>query len=75
MKFVLSMILCSGLANSCLEPLPITDVYYDDWQSCIVAGYEESIKKSNEVDTTDFNQYRLFLKFICQESEVGGISA
>ncbi|QPZ53659.1 hypothetical protein HTVC203P_gp35 [Pelagibacter phage HTVC203P] len=75
MKFVLSMILCSGLANSCLDPLPITDVYYDDWQSCIVAGYEESIKKSNEVDTTDFNQYRLFLKFICQESEVGGISA
>ena len=75
MKFVLSMILCSGLANSCLEPLPITDVYYDDWQSCIVAGYEESIKKSNEVDTTDFNQYKLFLKFICQESEVGGISA
>ena len=75
MKFALSMILCSGLANSCLDPLPITDVYYDDWQSCIVAGYEESIKRSNEVDTTDFNQYRLFLKFICHESEVGGISA
>ena len=69
------MILCSGLANSCLDPLPITNVYYDDWQSCIVAGYEESIKKSNEVDATDFNQYRLFLKSICQESEVGGISA
>jgi len=75
MKFVLSMILCSGLANSCLEPVKVNDVYYDDWQSCIIAGYEESIIKSNEVDATDFNQYRLFLKFICQESEVGGISA
>jgi hypothetical protein len=75
MKFALSMILCSGLANSCLDPLPMTDVYYDDWQSCIVAGYEESIIKSKEIDATDFNQYRLFLKFICQESEVGGISA
>ena len=53
----------------------MTDVYYDDWQSCIVAGYEQSIIKSKEFYPTDFNEYKLFLKFYCQESKVGGISA
>jgi hypothetical protein len=75
MKFVLTMILCSSISNSCMDPVKMTDVYYDDWQSCIVAGYEQSIIKSKEFYPTDFNEYKLFLKFYCQESKVGGISA
>ena len=75
MKFVLTMILCSSISNSCMDPVRITDIYYDDWQSCIVGGYEQSIKQSKEFDQAAYNEYKLFLKFYCQESKVGGISA
>ena len=75
MKFFLSMILCSGVAGSCLEPFPMTDKFYDNWQSCIIAGNEESIKKIKELNTEDFNQFKFFIKFYCQEVEVEKINA
>ena len=56
MKFVLSMILCSGVAGSCLEPFSMTDKFYNDWQSCMIAGNQESIKKIQELNSEDFNQ-------------------
>ena len=45
MKYILSMILCSGVATSCLEPIPLEDRLYDDVYSCMIAGYKESSSK------------------------------
>ena len=75
MKFVLSMILCSGVAGSCLEPFSMTDKFYNDWQSCMIAGNQESIKKIQELNSEDFNQYKFFIKFYCQEVKIGETGA
>ena len=75
MKFVLSMILCSGVAGSCLEPFPMTDKFYDNWQSCMIAGNEESIKKIKELNPEDFNQYKFYIRFYCQEEQASKINA
>ena len=75
MKFVLSMILCSGVAGSCLEPFSITDKIYNDWQSCMIAGNKESIKKIKESSSEDFNQYKFFIRFYCQEEQASKTNA
>ena len=51
MKFILSLIICSQVAGTCLEPYqwPTTfDTQYD----CMVFGYEESLKKIQDNITT-----------------------
>ena len=67
MKFILSMILCSGVATSCLEPVPLDDRLYDDIYSCMVGGYSESISKIKEIGADDVNEYEIYIKFYCKE--------
>ena len=75
MKFVLSMILCSGVATSCLEPVPLEDRLYDDVYSCMVAGYKESSSKIIEIGPDDVNEYEIYIKFYCKEYLVEGVNA
>ena len=75
MKFILSMILCSGVATSCLEPIPLDDRLYDDVYSCMIAGYNESISKIKEIGADEVNEYEIYIKFYCKEYLVEGINA
>ena len=64
MKFVLSMILCSSVSGTCLEPYRMTS-QYDDLYSCLQGGYSESIIKTENIANADdhfgtFINYRLF---------------
>ena len=48
---------------------------YDDLYSCLQAGYAESITKTEEIGQIDINEYKIFIKFFCKETEVEGINA
>ena len=66
MKFVLSMILCSSVNGTCLEPYPMPD-QYDDLYSCLIGGYTKSIIKTEEIGIEEINEHKIFIKFYCQE--------
>ena len=48
MKFLLSMIICSSVYQQCLAPFPMPDKYNSHYE-CMLAGYEESIKKAYDI--------------------------
>ena len=64
MKILLSLIICSQVAGTCMPPYPWPD-RFDSQYDCLMFGYEESIKKMKEIGRTDVNQYNMYVKFYC----------
>ena len=64
MKFILSLIICSQVAGTCLEPYqwPTTfDTQYD----CMVFGYEESLNKIQDIGREEVNKHNIYIWFLC----------
>ena len=64
MKIILSLIICSQVAGTCLEPFQWPkgfDTQYD----CLMFGYEQSIVKMQQIGPADVNKYNMFIKFYC----------
>ena len=68
MKFLLSMIICSSVYNQCLPPHQMPETYNTHYE-CMIAGYEESIKKAKEIGPKDINQYGTIIKFFCMQEK------
>ena len=64
MKILLSLVICSQLAGSCLEPYEWPETFNTQYD-CLMFGYEESLKKMKEIGPKDINQYNMFVKFHC----------
>ena len=64
MKFVLSMIICSSVFQNCLPPHSMPDLYNSHYE-CMIAGYNESIRKAKEIGPKEVNQYGTIIKFFC----------
>ena len=64
MKFLLSMIICSQVAGTCLEPYPWPDTFNTQYD-CLMFGYEESKVKLKELGPEDVNKYNMYIKFYC----------
>jgi|TARA_R100000479_G_scaffold165068_1_gene104200 hypothetical protein len=69
MNFVLNLIICSALSNSCLPPYRYPDLF-DDGYSCMIAGNYKSIEKLEEIGNEDVNKNKIFIKFLCTEEVV-----
>jgi len=48
MKILLTLIMCSYIQGSCLQPYE-WPVQYDSMYDCMIAGYEESQRKMEEI--------------------------
>ena len=48
MKFILTMIICTSVYNTCLEPFPMEERYNTHYE-CMIAGYNEAIDKAKEM--------------------------
>ena len=66
MKIMLFMILCSSVANTCMQPIPITTMY-DNHYDCLLKGYENSLEKIKEIGKDDINKLGIYAKFECKE--------
>lgn len=69
MNFVLNLIICSALSNSCLPPYRYPDLF-DDGYSCMIAGNYKSIEKLEEIGNEDVNKNKIFIKFLCTEEVI-----
>jgi len=68
MKFVLTMIMCSAVANKCLPPFNVDKVYNDGYD-CMLDGYKLALDKTIEIGREDINESRIYIKFGCNEDK------
>ena len=68
MNFVLNLIMCSAVTNTCL-PYRYPDLFVDGY-SCMIAGNYESIFKLEEIGYEDVNKNKIYIKFICNEEVI-----
>ena len=64
MKFLLSMIICSQVAGTCLDPYPWPDTFNTQYD-CLMFGYKESIVKLEQLGPEDVNKFNMYIKFYC----------
>ena len=64
MKFVLTLIMCSYVQGSCLQPYE-WPIQFNDMYDCFQAGYEESQKKMTEIGRNEVNKYQIYIRFTC----------
>ena len=48
MKFLLSILICTQVAGNCLPPYSMPEAYTNGYD-CMMAGYNEAIKKMKEM--------------------------
>jgi len=65
MKFLLSMIICTSVYQQCLPPHQMPQEFRSHYE-CMMAGYEEAMKKAKEIGRTEVNKYGTIIKFYCQ---------
>ena len=66
MKIMLTIVMCSTLANTCLDPYTFPKVY-DNYYECLIDGYQKSLDKTKEIGKLEINNYQIYSKFDCQE--------
>ena len=64
MKFLLSMVICSQVAGTCLQPFPWPTTFNTQYD-CLMFGYKESQKKMKEIGRKEVNEHSMFIRFTC----------
>ena len=67
--FALVLYMCSGVANTCLQPFVFEDKFNSAYD-CMIKGYEEGKKKMLDVGRKDVNRHKIYVKFECQEVDI-----
>ena len=68
MKILLSLIICSQVANTCMPPYPWPQTF-DTTYDCMIFGYEESLKKMKEIGKEEVNKHNIYIRFTCNPEE------
>ncbi len=68
MKFLLTMIICTSVYQQCMPPHTLPETYNTHYE-CVIAGYNESIKKAKEIGPRDMNEYGTIIKFFCLQEQ------
>jgi hypothetical protein len=57
--------MCSAVAQQCMPPVQVAILsnFYD----CMVRGYSESTKKTQEIGKQQINEHQIYMKFQCEE--------
>ena len=64
MKILLSIIICSSVAQECMPPFLWKDAFPTKYD-CLHFGYEESQRKLEEIGRDDINKYGMYIRFTC----------
>ena len=69
MKFILALVICSQVQQTCIAPYqwPAT---FDSQYDCLMFGYEESMKKMEEIGRTEINKHNMFIRFTCTPQNI-----
>jgi hypothetical protein len=69
MKIILTMIVCSAVYQSCLEPME-RPRRYATWAHCMRAGYSDSLEIMRQLGDAQLNSYHTYIKFVCSQKPV-----
>ena len=64
MKILLTIIMCSGVADTCIQPFTFEEPYNSIYD-CMVDGYSKSLEKTIEMGKEDVNKHDIYIKFSC----------
>ena len=64
MKFILALVICSQVQQTCLPPYQWPDTF-DSQYDCLMFGYEESMNKMLEIGREEVNKHNIYIKFTC----------
>ena len=64
MKILLTLVLCSQIQSTCLPPYQWPEKF-DTQYDCLMFGYEESMKKMQDIGPEEINKHNMFIRFTC----------
>ena len=65
MKFLLTLIMCSGISGVGCMPPYVTDQKFNNLYDCLEFGYTMSINKIREIGPEEINKNLIHIKFYC----------
>ena len=68
MKILLTLIMCSSIQSTCLDPYPWPTLYNTHYE-CMIAGYNEALDKAKEIGPEEVNKYGTIIKFFCYQTD------
>ena len=60
--------MCSYAHTSCLQPYEWPEKYRDMYD-CLLAGYEKSTNKMEEIGRSEVNKHQVYIRFTCAPAE------
>ena len=63
-KFILLMIMCSGIPGNECKPIPTPINEFDKYHQCIIYGYDYSSELLKTFDTKSVDEYEMLLLLI-----------
>ena len=68
MKFLLTIVMCSSVAQTRLTPHTFPNSYGDSYD-CLMDGYQKSINKMKEIGEEEVNKHNIYIRFTCTPQE------
>ena len=70
MNFILTIIVCSAIHQSCLQPMVRMDKTFNTWADCMREGYKDSTQIMEELGDNTLNDLQTVIKFTCTTKKV-----
>ena len=64
MKILLSLVICSYVQGVCMPPYTWPE-QFNTMYDCLTFGYEESLRKMEEIGREEVNKYNVYIRFTC----------
>ena len=68
-KFVLLMLVCSGILGNDCKQIPTSITEFDTYHECIYFGYDYSSILLKEMTPGTVDEYEMYTKFSCKENQ------
>ena len=65
-KYILLMIMCSGIPGNECKPIPVPISEFDEYYECIIYGYDYSSTMLKSLNPKTINEYEMFTAFDCK---------
>ena len=69
-KYILLMVICSGVPGNECRPISVPNVQYDEYHEFIIYGYDFSSNLLKSLDPLTVNEFEMFTKFDCIEDKI-----
>ena len=67
-KYILVMIICSGIPGNKCKPIPTPIYEFEKYHECIIYGYDYSSQLLKTFNTKSIDEFEMFTAFDCKEN-------